>query len=393
RTQPLPGGLVNWFAEFWNTPDAVALQQQSLDAFLFLRFLRVVVFLCVVACAITWPILFPVNATGSAGQAQLDLLSYSNVGDDQHTRFYAHALVAWLVYGFVLYLVYRECTFYIALRQAVLLSPAYSRRLSSRTVLFTSVPADMLDQDRLRSVFLPAEVRRVWIAGDSKPLDDLVKKREKVALRLEAAEVKLLKIAAAERARLKKAAGSAAGSAAAAATGAAGAAAEDAEAGTATPDAYRWVPPSKRPTHRLGLLGLVGEKVDTIDWCRSELAHLLPEVDAAQRAFRAGEYKKAPAVFVEFATQADAERAVQLVPHHRALQMSPRFVGVRPDDVVWASLRMPWWHRLAARHLVFAFIATMILFWAVPVAVVGVISNVQYLETLSFLTWLKNIPD
>ena len=31
------------------------------------------------------------------------------------------------------------------------------------------------------------------------------------------------------------------------------------------------VPKEQRPTHKLGFLGLFGEKVDTIDWCRDEI--------------------------------------------------------------------------------------------------------------------------
>lgn len=41
RTPALPGGLLNWVGQFWKIPDEWALQTQSLDAFLFLRFIRV----------------------------------------------------------------------------------------------------------------------------------------------------------------------------------------------------------------------------------------------------------------------------------------------------------------------------------------------------------------
>ncbi|PHH81683.1 hypothetical protein CDD83_3510 [Cordyceps sp. RAO-2017] len=153
RSPDLPAGWFNWLGTFWKIPDAYALTHQSLDAYLFLRYLRVAMIICFVSLCITWPILFPVNATGKNGQAQLEMLSYSNINQERESgRFYAHVFVGWAVYGFVMYMIMRECIFYINLRQAYLLAPHYSRRISSRTVLFTAVPSDYLDEARIRQM-------------------------------------------------------------------------------------------------------------------------------------------------------------------------------------------------------------------------------------------------
>lgn len=380
RTPALPTGLFNWVGQFWKIPDHWALQTQSLDSFLFLRFIRMTVIICFVGCCITMPILFPINATGAGGQKQLDVLSYSNIDKDtQGNRYYAHALVAWVYYGFVMYLIFRECVYFINLRQAFLISPFYANRVSSRTVLFTSVPDNYLDERTLRKVF-GNSVQHVWITGVTKDIEKLVKERDKAAYKLEKAEIKLIKLANKERLKATK-----------------GASAEeqktqtplDAESGSI---AARWVSPKKRPMHRTGPLGLIGKKVDTIEWCRTELTRLIPETETAQAGYRSGHAKKVPAVFIEFKSQAEAETALQVVTHHAGLQMSPRYIGITPSDVVWSSLTIPWWQRLVRRYAVIGFICVLIIFWAIPVAVVGVISNVTYLETLSFLTWLKKIP-
>ncbi|KAH8911362.1 DUF221-domain-containing protein [Coniochaeta sp. PMI_546] len=380
RTPALPSGTFNWFGSFWKIPDVYALQHQSLDSYLYLRFLKMALVICFTGCCITWPILFPVNATGGGGQAQLDILAYSNIDQQtQKSRYYAHVFVGWLYFGFLMYLIMRECIYYINLRQAFLLSPLYANRISSRTVLFTSVPTPYLDEAKLRKVFGDT-VRNIWISGDTTKLDDLIKERDKVAFRLEKAEVKLIKAANKERQNhIKK-------------QGSADAGAEiplDAESGSL---AARWLTPKKRPHHRLGFLGLVGRKVDTINWCRSELERLIPDVQAEQAAFRAGNYKKIPGVFIEFRTQAEAECAAQVLAHHAGLHMSPKYLGIRPGEVIWKSLAIPWWQRLIRRYAVLAFIAALIIFWAIPVAVVGVISNVNNLKTISFLTWLDKVP-
>jgi hypothetical protein len=380
RTPPLPNGLFNWIGSFFKIPDVYALQHQSLDAYLYLRFLRMAMIICFVGVCITWPILFPINATGGGSEKELDVLSYANINNETHkSRYYAHVFVGWAYFGFVMYLITRECIFYINLRQAFLLSPLYANRISSRTVLFTSVPTPYLDEAKLRKVFGDT-IRNIWISGDTKSLDKLVKERDKTAMKLEKAEVKLIKLANKERQKFIKKQGNAE---------AAGEAPLDAESGSL---AARWVPAKKRPTHRLGLLGLFGQKVDTINWCRSELERLIPDVDAAQGQYRAGNYKKIPGVFIEFRTQAEAECANQVLAHHQGLHMSPKFIGIRPSEVVWQALAIPWWQRVIRRYAVIAFICAMIIFWAVPVAVVGVISNVTYLETLPFLTWLTKVP-
>jgi hypothetical protein len=52
-------------------------------------------------CCITWPILFPINATGGMGNQQLDVLSMSNVRNVN--RYYAHALVSCVFLGTYFY--------------------------------------------------------------------------------------------------------------------------------------------------------------------------------------------------------------------------------------------------------------------------------------------------
>ncbi|KAI5868551.1 DUF221-domain-containing protein [Durotheca rogersii] len=382
RSPALPGGLFNWIGPFLKISDLHPLQHQSLDAYLFLRFMRILVIICFVGCCILWPVLFPVNATGSGGAEQIDILSYSNVDQrTQSNRYYAHTFMAWIFYGFVMYMILRESIYYINLRQAFLLSPYYANRISSRTVLFISVPEEYLDEARLRKIFGDS-AKHVWITGDTEELDKLVKERDKVAMRLEKAEVKLLKLANAERIKLAKKGGGAAERTEAPA---------DAESGSL---AARWVPQKKRPTHRLGLLGLVGRKVDTINWCRTELGRIIPAVDAAQNQYRSGHYKKGSSVFVEFYHQAEAESAYQVLAHHQALRMSSKYIGVTPGEVVWSALKISWWQRVVRRFAVLGFISALVIFWAIPVAVVGVISNVTYLATqVFFLNWLLSIPE
>lgn len=340
-----------------------------------------VVVMFVGAC-ITWPVLFPVNITGGGGGGELNMLSMSNInksGNGKY-RYYAHTFCGWLFFGFVLLLVTRESIYYINLRQAFLMSPVYANRISARTVLFTSVPKAYLNQAKLRQVFGSA-VRSIWITADTTKVDELVEERDKTAQKLEAGEVKLIKLANGERLKaIKQGANNNEEQPLEAA---------DAESGSL---AARYVPQKKRPTHKLGKFGLYGKKVDTIDWCRTRLETLIPETEAAQAAYMAGETDKVGGVFIEFARQSDAQAAFQTLSHHQALHMSPRYIGINPNEIVWKSLKISWWQRVVRRIAVLGFITALIVFWAIPVAFVGLISNITYLESYTWLHWLTKIP-
>lgn len=376
--------MFNWFGAFNKIPDTHALQHQSFDAYLFLRLIKISATICLVGCFITWPVLFPVNATGHGGSKGLDILAYGNVAtspDSNKNRYYAHTFVAWIYYGFILYMVARESIYYINLRQAFLLAPLYSNRISSRTVLFTAVPERYLSESKLRQVF-GKSVKTIWITCDTDKLDDLVDQRDKAFAKLEAGEIKLIKLANKNRLKaIKKGEHQEE---------------DNANAATATGEsgsiAARWVPAKKRPTHKLGFLGLLGKKVDTIEWAREELQRLIPEVAEEQAKYKAGEYKPVGSVFIEFYEQAEAQAAFQSLAHHHALHMSPRYIGINPNEIVWPALKINWWQRVVRNYLVKGFIAALIIFWAIPVAVVGIISNVQNLEKVSFLTWIADIP-
>lgn len=333
-----------------------------------------------VCACITWPVLFPVNATGGNGKSQLEAISYSNIDiqdSTQRNRLYAHTFIGWIVYGFIMYMITRESIFYINLRQAFLLNPQYAQRISSRTVLFTCVPKDYLNEARIRQLFSGA-VKHVWIAGNTKKLEEVVDERDEVAMKLEKAEVKLIKAVNKQRIKAAKKGGAEAETAP-----------RDAETGNI---ASRYLPDKKRPHHRLGKFGLYGKKVDTINWGRSELQRLIPAAEAAQAEYTAGKYTQVSAVFVEFHNQSDAQAALQVTTHHHALQMSPRYIGVKPQDVVWKSLNIPWWQLVIRRYAVYAIIAALVIFWAIPVGIVGIIAQVNTLKKLPGLTWIGDIP-
>jgi calcium permeable stress-gated cation channel len=264
----------------------------------------------------------------------------------------------------------RESLFYANLRQTYLNSPAYVNRISSRTVLFMSVPEAYKSEKKLRQVFGDG-IRRVWITSDCKELNKKVDERDKLAYSLERAEIKLIRSANAARLKAAK------------------------KRDVNICDDCEIIDPLtftniKRPMHRANFFG---KKVDSIQYFRSRLAVAIQEVEALQQKHRNGEAKYLSAVFVEFQSQSDAQVALQTLSHHQPMHMTPRYTGIAPREVVWSSLNLSWWQRIVRMFLVQGGIAALIIFWSIPAAIVGTISNVTYLANLfPFLGWLADLP-
>jgi hypothetical protein len=93
--------MFGWIKDFKNLKDEYILDHQSIDGYLFVRFFKMMIIMSILGCLITWPVLFPVNATGGAGQVQLDLLSMSNIQQTKTNvnRYYAHALISVVFLG------------------------------------------------------------------------------------------------------------------------------------------------------------------------------------------------------------------------------------------------------------------------------------------------------
>ncbi|RDA85130.1 hypothetical protein CP532_1560, partial [Ophiocordyceps camponoti-leonardi (nom. inval.)] len=371
RSIELGSSWLTWLSTLSQLPDAYTLPRQGIDSYLFLRFLRISTIICLTSILVSWPILFALNVTGMGGEGQLESLTYSNINiDKSSTRLYAHCFIAWAIYSFVFYTVVRECIFYVKLRHAYLVSPRYESRISSRTVLFTCISTDLLDKSKLGLIF-QQPIRRIRFLRRSNKLDLLVKKRDKVAIKLEKAEVDLIKKVNKARSRPSFVSVSDNGS----------------EKGTLH---QLYIPAKKRPLHRLGYLGLVGKPVDAIEWRRSELQRLILETERAQKQWSQGQTDLISAVFVEFSSQADAEEAYEAVNHHLG-RKCVKAIGVKPGEIIWKNLEFSSRERLSRKYIVYGFITVFLIIWAFPIAAIGIIEKADKLKTLLGQTWINNL--
>ena len=138
-------------------------------------------------------------------------------------------------------------------------------------------------------------------------------------------------------------------------------------------------------------LPFLGRKVDTIFYCRKEVARLNMEIEDDQA--HPERFPLMNSAFVQFNHQVAAHMACQTVSHHLPKQMAPRLVEIDPNDVIWDNLSMPWWQMYIRTAVTIAIIAAMIVLWAFPVAFTGSLSQLQTLaHGVSWLGWILKAP-
>jgi calcium permeable stress-gated cation channel len=163
----------------------------------------------------------------------------------------------------------------------------------------------------------------------------------------------------------------------------------------------RYLKAKERPTHRLAKfswtpgwlpgLPLINEKVDTIYWCRGELARLNLEIEIDQK-----EPERFPlmnSAFIQFNHQVAAHMACQAITHHVPKQMAPRTVEISPNDVVWDNMSIKWWESWFRTALVTGLVAGMVILWSFPVAWTASLAQISNLAAkYPWLHWLNRIP-
>jgi len=346
-------------------PDKFMLYHHSLDSYLFLRFLRTLIFICVVGAVITWPILIPVNWTGGGRSRELNRIAIGNVKKKDHL--YAHAVVAWVFFSFVMFTVARERLWLIGLRQAWKLAKPNAKRLSSRTVLYLSAPTAALDESNMHRFFGDDAVR-IWPVTKGDKLVSLVSERNSKVEKLEGAEMTLIlnvhkEVGKSHNRNIK----------------------------------YEQLPKqmkkSLRPTHK-PKTPVVGKEVDSISYYRDQIKENEDEIEKARESNETIESRNgAAAVFVEYRTQPAAQRAYQQVASSDVLALAPRFLGHTPSDIVWGNLNLPPARRISQSGVAISLVVATIIFWSIPVSIVGVFSNIQYLaENFKWLSFLNKLP-
>lgn len=155
-------------------------------------------------------------------------------------------------------------------------------------------------------------------------------------------------------------------------------------------DIESFVPYEKFPKHRSGYSPF-SKKVDTIDHCLTQISILNKEIKHLQKNYKRNSPKNS--IFVEFENQYYCQLALQTKVSHIPFRMSDAYTGFNQSDIIWDNLRLFWWEDIIRKAVSVASIIAVVVLWAIPVAFIGIISNINYLiEKFPWLKFVNEIP-
>lgn len=366
--------------------DLEIIEKCGLDAYLFLRYLKVLLRIFIPLALLILPILVPINFVGGRGPINgvhgLDQLSWTNISPARTNRYWAHSFLALLVVLWVCFVAHFELQSYTRLRQTRLTSLGRSKTALGTTILVTDVPQSLLTVRRLTDIYnvYPGGVRQVSIHRNYSKLADQVQKREQLALKLESAQTRLIqKIHMSQKTDQSEV------------------------LLRATKHSSTWkdfLPVQDRETISLPIfkfrwcpsIPFLSKKVDVIDYCRKELQSLNVKIlDDQQNPDR---FETSHCAFIRFNRPIGAHMACQSIQHPQPYSMTPKHVEESPCHIIWKNVSMTWWERYLRTTVIGSLVIVLFLIATVPVAFTGLLSQLTYLTTVfSSLDWLEKLPN
>ena len=385
RVEPLPTSFCGWLPRLLKMPQEDLIRTSGLDAYFFARYLYVHAFFFLSSFVLLAIILFPIYIVDGKGESNgktgLDLLTFGNISPRHSSRYGAPLVFAYVFIGAFLYILYSEMKAFIEKRQMFLRSPMYQSRASATTILVTAIPKAYMSHDVLFRIFnqFPGGVKHIWLNRNLEDLPDKADERTKLVQKLETVECKLIKSALKiENKRQKK------GS-------------QKAHLAVVEENVMdRYIPQKKRPTMRIGSIPLLsslcfGKKVDAITYCTERISQLNTEIEEAKE--NEDSYEVLNSAFIQFNEQIAAHMAVQCVAASIPLTMTPRYIDVKPNSIIWSNLKLGFYEQKLRHLATLSATIVLIVFWAIPVSFVGFLSNLTYLtDKLTFLRFIYNLP-
>ncbi|BFZ57828.1 hypothetical protein PYCC9005_004882 [Savitreella phatthalungensis] len=136
----------------------------------------------------------------------------------------------------------------------------------------------------------------------------------------------------------------------------------------------------RRPTMRLGPFGLIGKKVDCIDYFTVKLR----KIDDAINGLRGDRtsFKATTTAFVTFRTVESAQLAAQAVLDPAPLNLVARLAPA-PSDIIWKNAYLTRSSRSMRQWLVFGLVIIVTVLWFIPVGALSVLLSPEGIAKLS----------
>lgn len=147
-------------------------------------------------------------------------------------------------------------------------------------------------------------------------------------------------------------------------------------------------PDGVRPTHKTGFVGLIGKKVDSIEYYNEKIRELTPKLEAAQKAtLQEKQQGSAVVVFTSRVTAAAAAHSV----HARMIDTWTVIDAPEPRQIIWTNLPKTFYAREIRQYVVYFIVFLTICFYMIPIGLISAFTTLPNLRKL--LPSLKPILD
>ncbi|XP_057852682.2 CSC1-like protein At1g62320 [Cryptomeria japonica] len=322
----------SWIPDALKMPEDELIDHAGLDSAVYLRIYIVGLKIFIPLTILAFVVLVPVNATKGTVH-DIDKLSMSNV-ESGSQRFWAHIVMAYVFAIWTCYVLYTEYETIATMRLSFLESE--HRRPDQYTVLVRNVPPDPDESisehiEHFFRVNYPEHYLTNQVIYNANKLAKLVEKKESLQDWL-----------------------------------------------TYNQNKYDRNP-EKRPTTKIGFLGLWGERVDALNFYTTKMDALKKEV--AEERERVLKDRKCimPVAFVSFRSRWGAAVCAQTQqcknPTIWLTEWAPE-----PRDVFWNNLAIPFVELTVRRLLISVAVFFLVFFFMIPITFVQSLANIEGIE-------------
>ncbi|XP_056175772.1 CSC1-like protein ERD4 isoform X2 [Syzygium oleosum] len=145
-------------------------------------------------------------------------------------------------------------------------------------------------------------------------------------------------------------------------------------------------PEGTRPTKKTSFLGLIGKKLDSIEYYSEKISELTPKLEAEQKATLRDKQQAAALVF--FTSRVTAASAAQSL-HATKLDTWNVMDAPRPHQVIWTNLTIKLFERQIRQYIIYVIVALTIFFCTIPITFVSAFMTLENLKI--YLPFLKPI--
>lgn len=138
-------------------------------------------------------------------------------------------------------------------------------------------------------------------------------------------------------------------------------------------------PEGTRPTNRTGFLGLIGKKVDSIEFYNEKISELIQKLEAEQKVTL--REKQLPAALVFFTSRVAAASAAQSL-HAQMLDKWTVMAAPEPCQLIWTNLAKKIYERQIRQLIIYIIVFLTIFFYMIPIGIISAFTNLKNLKKL-----------